>query len=104
MDPTPASPATAVPAPKPVTRAVEVRLQLAEEIVTGQLSPGAALDGPHLGYVRSPEQLALKPDGTAARIDKAVAHVTGTKMKSQAAGKMGFGTKAVGDLVVAALA
>ena len=38
------------------------------------------------------------------RIDRAVAHVTGTKMKSQAAGKMGYGTKEVGDLVVAALA
>jgi 3-isopropylmalate dehydrogenase len=34
---------------------------------------------------------------------KAVQLVTGTKMKSQAAGKMGFGTKEVGDLVVAAL-
>ena len=33
--------------------------------------PGKALSGPHLGYVRGPEQLALKPDGTAARIDKA---------------------------------
>jgi 3-isopropylmalate dehydrogenase len=39
----------------------------------------------------------------AARIDRAVAQVTGTKMKSQAAGKMGHGTKAVGDLVVEAL-
>ena len=39
----------------------------------------------------------------AARIMKAIHHVTGTKMKSQAAGKMGFGTKEVGDLVVAAL-
>ena len=37
------------------------------------------------------------------RIDQAVAHVTGTKMKSQAAGKMGYGTREVGDLVVAAL-
>ncbi len=39
----------------------------------------------------------------AARVMKAIQHVTGTKMKSQAAGKMGFGTKEVGDLVVAAL-
>jgi 3-isopropylmalate dehydrogenase len=38
-----------------------------------------------------------------ARIDRAVAQVTGTKMKSQAAGKMGHGTREVGDLVVAAL-
>jgi 3-isopropylmalate dehydrogenase len=37
------------------------------------------------------------------RIDTAVAHITGTKMKSQAAGKMGYGTREVGDLVVAAL-
>jgi len=29
--------------------------------------------------------------------------VTGTKMKSQAAGKMGYSTAQVGDLVVAAL-
>jgi sulfite dehydrogenase (quinone) subunit SoeA len=33
--------------------------------------PGKALSGPHLGYVRGPEQLALKADGTAARIDRA---------------------------------
>ena len=38
-----------------------------------------------------------------ARIMKAIQHVTGTKMKSQSAGKMGYGTKEVGDLVVAAL-
>ena len=40
---------------------------------------------------------------SAARIMQAVQHVTGTKMKSQAAGKMGYGTREVGDLVVAAL-
>ena len=33
--------------------------------------PGKPLAGPHLGYVRGPDQLALKEDGTAARIDKA---------------------------------
>jgi 3-isopropylmalate dehydrogenase len=37
------------------------------------------------------------------RIDRAVAHVTGKKMKSQAAGKMGYGTREIGDLVVEAL-
>jgi len=37
------------------------------------------------------------------RIERAVAQVTGTKMKSQAAGRMGHGTRAIGDLVVAAL-
>ncbi len=39
----------------------------------------------------------------AARIMKAIQHVTGTKMKSQAAGKMGYSTTQVGDLVVEAL-
>ncbi|SDE11797.1 molybdopterin oxidoreductase family protein [Ruegeria marina] len=34
-------------------------------------TPGAPLDGPHLGFVRGPEDLALKPDGSPARIDKA---------------------------------
>ena len=33
--------------------------------------PGKPLSGPHLAYVRGPEQLALKPDGSPARIDKA---------------------------------
>jgi len=35
----------------------------------------------------------------AARVMKAIQQVTGTKMKSQSAGKMGYGTKEVGDLV-----
>lgn len=35
------------------------------------VKPDCALDGPHLGFVRGPEDLALKPDGTPARIDKA---------------------------------
>ena len=33
--------------------------------------PGKPLGGPHLGFVRGPEDLALKPDGSPARIDKA---------------------------------
>ncbi|MEO1114140.1 MAG: molybdopterin oxidoreductase family protein [Pseudomonadota bacterium] len=33
--------------------------------------PDCPLDGPHLGFVRSPADLALKEDGTPARIDKA---------------------------------
>ena len=33
--------------------------------------PGQPLSGPHLGYVRGPEHLALKADGSPARIDKA---------------------------------
>jgi sulfite dehydrogenase (quinone) subunit SoeA len=32
--------------------------------------PGQPLSGPHLGYVRDPDHLALRPDGTPARIDK----------------------------------
>jgi len=39
----------------------------------------------------------------AARVINAIQTVTGTKMKSQAAGKMGYGTREVGDLVVEAL-
>ena len=35
----------------------------------------------------------------AERVMKAVAFVTGNKMQSQAAGKMGYGTREVGDLV-----
>ena len=38
-----------------------------------------------------------------ARVMKAIQTVTGTKMKSQAAGKMGYNTQEVGDLVCEAL-
>ena len=38
-----------------------------------------------------------------ARVYKAIETVTGTKMKSQAAGKMGYSTTEVGDLVCEAL-
>jgi len=40
---------------------------------------------------------------SSARVLKAIQHVTGTKMKSQAAGKMGYSTQEVGDLVAAAI-
>ena len=33
--------------------------------------PGSPLNGPHLGFVHGPDDLALKDDGTPARIDKA---------------------------------
>ncbi|HHG90548.1 MAG TPA: formate dehydrogenase [Devosia sp.] len=36
-----------------------------------KVTPGAPLDGPHLGYVRGPEDLCLSQSGEAARIDKA---------------------------------
>ena len=39
----------------------------------------------------------------AAAIEKAIAFVTGNKLKSMAAGKMGYSTSEVGDLVVRAL-
>ncbi len=39
----------------------------------------------------------------AARVMRAIQSVTGTKMKSQAAGRMGYGTREVGDLVCEAL-
>ena len=35
------------------------------------VTPGAPLDGPHLGFVQGPEDLCLGKDGHAARIDKA---------------------------------
>jgi 3-isopropylmalate dehydrogenase len=50
--------------------------------------------------------MLLEHSGQAAagaRIMKAIQTVTGTKMKSQSAGKMGYGTKEVGDLVCEAL-
>jgi anaerobic selenocysteine-containing dehydrogenase len=36
-----------------------------------KVTPGAPLDGPHLGFVQGPDDLALKADGSPARIDKA---------------------------------
>ncbi|SHF52710.1 Anaerobic selenocysteine-containing dehydrogenase [Litoreibacter ascidiaceicola] len=35
------------------------------------VTPGQALDGPHLGFTHGPDDLCLKEDGTPARIDKA---------------------------------
>ncbi|WP_127901270.1 molybdopterin oxidoreductase family protein [Solirhodobacter olei] len=50
------------PYPKPAT---------AHPVPHCKVTPGAPLDGPHLGYPQGPEHLALKEDGTPARIDKA---------------------------------
>ena len=36
-----------------------------------KVTPDAPLDGPHLGFVHGPDDLALKDDGSPARIDKA---------------------------------
>ncbi|MDX8347454.1 molybdopterin oxidoreductase family protein [Cognatiyoonia sp. IB215446] len=37
----------------------------------GKVTPGAPLDGPHLGYTHGTEDLLLEDDGTPKRIDKA---------------------------------
>jgi 3-isopropylmalate dehydrogenase len=42
-------------------------------------------------------------ESAAGRVTKAIQIVTGTKMKSQAAGKMGYSTQKVGDLVCEAI-
>ncbi len=47
-------------------------------------------------------QMLLETIGEAKAadlVDKAIAHVTGTKLKSMSAGKMGYSTSEVGDLV-----
>ncbi|MBN2024832.1 MAG: 3-isopropylmalate dehydrogenase [Pirellulales bacterium] len=64
---------------------------------TGKINPIATISAAamlleHAGHERA-----------AARIARAIETVTGTKMKSQAAGKMGYTTSEVGDLVVGAL-
>ncbi len=37
----------------------------------GKVTPGAPLDGPHLGYAQGPDDLLIEDDGTPKRIDKA---------------------------------
>ena len=64
---------------------------------TGQINPIATISAvamllEHCGY-----------ENAAARVLRAIQHVTGQKMRSQAAGKMGYTTQQVGDLVVEAL-
>ncbi|MEN6406772.1 MAG: 3-isopropylmalate dehydrogenase [Thermoguttaceae bacterium] len=64
---------------------------------TGKINPIAAINAAGMlldqfGYAKA-----------AARVNKAIQTVTGTKMKSQAAGKMGYTTTQVGDLVCEAL-
>jgi 3-isopropylmalate dehydrogenase len=41
----------------------------------------------------------LGEDKAAELVDKAIAYVTGNKLKSMSAGKMGYSTTEVGDLV-----
>lgn len=64
---------------------------------TGKINPIAAISATSMLL----EQAGY--DKAAARVMKAIQTVTGTKMKSQAAGKMGCTTTQVGDLVCEAL-
>ena len=66
---------------------------------TGQnvINPIAAINAAGMLLEQCGQQTA------ANRVLAAVQSVTGTKMKSQAAGKMGYGTREIGDLVCEAL-
>ena len=63
----------------------------------GQINPIAAIAamGMLLDTIGQPK--------AAARLEQAIMQVTGTKMKSMSAGKMGYSTSEVGDLVIEAL-
>jgi 3-isopropylmalate dehydrogenase len=64
---------------------------------TGKINPIATINAVSMLLDQIGETKA------GARVMKALMQVTGTKMKSQAAGKMGYTTSEVGDLVVGAL-
>jgi 3-isopropylmalate dehydrogenase len=64
---------------------------------TGKINPIAAINAVSMLLDQQGQPKA------AARVMKAIMHVTATKMKSQNAGKMGYTTSEVGDLVVEAL-
>jgi 3-isopropylmalate dehydrogenase len=64
---------------------------------TGKINPIAAISAAAMLLDQSGFEQA------AARVMRAIQTVTGTKMKSQAAGKMGYNTQEIGDLVVEAL-
>jgi 3-isopropylmalate dehydrogenase len=64
---------------------------------TGKINPIATINAVSMLL----DQLGYEKAG--ARVMQAIMHVTGTKMKSQAAGKMGYSTGEVGDLVCEAL-
>jgi 3-isopropylmalate dehydrogenase len=64
---------------------------------TGMINPIAAINAASMLLEQNGYETA------AARVMKAIQTVTGTKMKSQAAGKMGYSTSQVGDLVCEAL-
>jgi len=58
---------------------------------------------PRLVRLSAPGPVAKMSGTDPMSVENAVMTVTGTKLKSLAAGKMGYGTSEVGDLVVAAL-
>jgi 3-isopropylmalate dehydrogenase len=64
---------------------------------TGKINPIAAINAVSMMLDQLGEEKAGK------RVMEAIQIVTGTKMKSQAAGKMGYSTSQVGDLVCEAL-
>jgi 3-isopropylmalate dehydrogenase len=64
---------------------------------TGKINPIAAVNAVSMMLDQLGESKAAK------RVMDAIMKVTGTKMKSQAAGKMGYTTNQVGDLVCDAL-
>ena len=64
---------------------------------TGQINPIAAINAVSMMLDQLGEHKA------STRVMQAIMKVTGTKMKSQAAGKMGYATSEVGDLVCEAL-
>lgn len=64
---------------------------------TGKINPIAAINAVSLPLEQQGQPKAAK------RAMDAIQKVTGTKMKSQNAGKMGYTTSEVGDLVVEAL-
>jgi 3-isopropylmalate dehydrogenase len=64
---------------------------------TGKINPIAAISAAAMLLDQSGFEQA------GARVMRAIQTVTGTKMKSQAAGKMGYNTQEIGDLVVEAL-
>jgi 3-isopropylmalate dehydrogenase len=64
---------------------------------TGKINPIAAINAASMLLDQLGESKA------ASRVMQSIMKVTGTKMKSQAAGKMGYTTSEVGDLVCEAL-
>ena len=65
---------------------------------TGKINPIATINATAMLLEQVGQEAASE------RVMSAIMHVTGEKMKSQAAGKMGYTTTEVGDLVVDALA